>query len=111
VPLNRDKQIEVVGDAKGIEDTTGNEDRAENLQRLYATELLAKTGEIVRTYNQPDELFHAVSQAIGEYFDLSRCFFSEIDLENTLKRSTGIIRKRRRRYPGNIRSRIITLSR
>ncbi len=44
--------------------------------------LLAEIGEIIRTSTIAEALLFAVSKAIGEYIDVNRCLFNEIDLEN-----------------------------
>ena len=47
--------------------------------------LLAETGEIIQTTEDPAELFYSVSEAVGKHFDMRRCFFNEIDLESDLE--------------------------
>lgn len=43
--------------------------------------LLAAIGEIIRTVSDPADLLFAVSKKVGEFFDVRRCLFNEIDLE------------------------------
>lgn len=47
--------------------------------------LLAVIGEIIRTITDPEALLYAVSKAVGEYFDVRRCLFNEIDLYHDLE--------------------------
>ena len=44
--------------------------------------LLANIGELIRTNTDPSALLFAVSKQVGEFFDVCRCLFNEIDLEN-----------------------------
>ena len=46
------------------------------------TALLASIGEIIRTITVPADLLFAVSKAVGEFFQVRRCLFNEIDLGN-----------------------------
>jgi PAS domain S-box-containing protein len=43
--------------------------------------LLAQISELTKTFDDPDELLFAVSQAVGEHLQVRRCLFNEIDLE------------------------------
>jgi PAS domain S-box-containing protein len=44
--------------------------------------LLSKISELTRDFEEPNELFFAVSRAVGEHFQVRRSLFNEIDVEN-----------------------------
>jgi PAS domain S-box-containing protein len=51
-------------------------------QRLV---LLSEISELVRKSEDPNELLFAVSKAVGEYLQVRRCLFNEIDVENDIE--------------------------
>ena len=57
-------------------------DRKQAESRLV---LLSEIGEMTRTFDNTDELLFAVSKVIGEYLQVGRCLFNEINLENDLE--------------------------
>jgi PAS domain S-box-containing protein len=44
--------------------------------------LLTEVSEMTRRYDEPDELFYAVSRMVGEHFQVRRSLFNEIDLDH-----------------------------
>ncbi|HEX2990312.1 MAG TPA: PAS domain S-box protein, partial [Anaerolineales bacterium] len=44
--------------------------------------LLARVSELTRQYEEPDELLYAVTREVGDYFQVRRALFNEIDVEN-----------------------------
>ena len=43
--------------------------------------LLTHISELTREYDDPDELFYAISKVVGEHFQVKRALFNEIDVE------------------------------
>jgi PAS domain S-box-containing protein len=43
--------------------------------------LLATIGELIRTTADPSALLYEISKQVGEFFDVRRCLFNEIDVE------------------------------
>ncbi len=62
--------------------TTDIHERIETEHRLA---LLAEISELVRTFEDPNELMFAVSKAVGDHLQARRCLFNEIDLENDIE--------------------------
>lgn len=44
--------------------------------------LLARVSELTRQHEEPDELLYAVTREVGDYFQVRRALFNEIDVEN-----------------------------
>ena len=59
--------------------TTDIHDRIEAEKRLA---LLAEISELIRKFEDPNELLYAVSKVVGEHLQVRRCLFNETDLEN-----------------------------
>jgi PAS domain S-box-containing protein len=62
--------------------TTDIHDRKEAERRLV---LLTHISELLRKLEDPQELMYAVVETVGEHFQVKRCLFNEIDLENDVE--------------------------
>jgi len=62
--------------------TTDIHERIEDEKRLA---LLAEISEMMRNFEDADELLYAVSVVVGEHLQVQRCLFNEIDLKNDLE--------------------------
>jgi PAS domain S-box-containing protein len=47
--------------------------------------LLAEISELMRKFEDPNELTYAISKAVGEHLKVRRCLFNETDVENDLE--------------------------
>ncbi len=47
--------------------------------------LVAEINQLTRQFENPASLLYVVSKVVGEYLEVRRCLFSEIDLENDLE--------------------------
>jgi PAS domain S-box-containing protein len=59
--------------------TTDIHDRIEAEKRLV---LLAEISEMLRNFEDPNELMYTISKAVGEHLHVKRVLFNEIDLKN-----------------------------
>jgi GAF domain-containing protein len=71
-----DAQNKIIGISKIARNITARK-QAEN--RLH---LLAPVSELIRTQRDSNELSYAIAQLIGKHFNVRRCLFNEIDLQN-----------------------------
>ncbi|GFE68086.1 PAS domain S-box protein [Chroococcus sp. FPU101] len=51
----------------------------ESVMREQDTQFLSDLGEAIRTSNNPDELITTTAEMIGQYLQVKRCYFAEID--------------------------------
>lgn len=78
--------VPVFGSDGRVEAVAGTtRDVTEKVIEQSRVALLARTGDIVRTVQDSDELLFEISTAVGRHFDVRRCFFNEIDLENDVE--------------------------
>jgi PAS domain S-box-containing protein len=78
LPL-RDERGKIVGAINCLYDIT---DRQQAESRLA---LLAEVSELTRKFEDPVELMSAVADAVGRHFQVRRCLFNEIDLDEDLE--------------------------
>ncbi|HLO28527.1 MAG TPA: PAS domain S-box protein [Anaerolineales bacterium] len=58
------------------------QDITERKQAENRLTLLTEISEIIRKFEDPNELLFSVSKAVGEHLQARRCLFNEIDVEN-----------------------------
>lgn len=59
-----------------------NRDITERREGEGQVALLVIIGDLIRKLTDPEELLFAAAKALGEYFNVTRCLFNEIDLAN-----------------------------